>query len=100
MKHHPHHDIIIEYLEGKDIEVSYDEGITYHDLGKITESSYIPAFDKSNLYRVKPKEVVSETNIIYNANNDTHLTTTNCYGYIHNLRLYWVDDKLTKAEVV
>jgi len=97
---HPHHEIIIEYLEGKVIEVYVSDEDRWEELGTVSSSLFMPLFHRDILYRVKPKSVtkVSVLKISYGEEDNEHYIWST--SQMPNLRLYWLDNKLINAEVI
>lgn len=93
-KRHPHADIIIAWAKGETVQVKGNGGWV-DDLS--------PSFLVQCEYRIKPKQVVTETRISYHHRDHDrpfHRTHTEIIEYPHNLRLYWEGDKLVKAEAI
>jgi hypothetical protein len=95
---HPHHDIIIAYLEGKTIEVYIEDKDTWEELGCVSSTLFMPLFHKHISYRVKPEVNVTELLISFSEEDNAHRSWTNT-NY-PNLRLHWLNNKLIKAEVI
>lgn len=95
---HPHADIIIAWANGETIQVRLTDE-TWCDLPPT-----IASFNEDYEYRIKPKQVVTETQITRDTNIFGAIHKTDTYKDKgkdrHNLRLYWEGDKLVKAEVI
>jgi hypothetical protein len=57
---HPHHDIVLAYLEGKAIEylhINREDWLSYTECNDYQTRKYMPAFPASMQLRVKPEGV-------------------------------------------
>jgi len=95
---HPHHDIIIAYLEGKDTEVYISDKDIWESLGLVTENTIMPLFHSSMTYRVKPNIETTTLQIYFSEEDNVHKTWSN--SHYPNLRLSWLEGKLINAEVI
>jgi len=91
---HIHADVIIAWANGAEIEL-YDEG--YEEWLSVVN----PKWDENIKYRVKPKELVEEFNVIYNI-YAKNLIVEDDPNVVKNLRLTFEPDtgKLLKAEII
>lgn len=54
MAKHPHHDIIIAFLEGETIQVKADGHDVWADMGQTSPDTMLNLFDAKREYRIKP----------------------------------------------
>ena len=91
---HVHADLIVAWANGAEIE-SYSED--YREWYPV----FIPRWDEDVQYRIKPKELVEEFNVIYNI-YAKNLIVEDDPNVVKNIRLTFESDtgKLLKAEII
>jgi len=95
---HPHHDIIIAYLEGKDTEVYISSEDRWESLGFVDSNCIMPLFHNNMIYRVKQEITNTSLQIYFDEEDNVHKTWSNTQ--YPNLRLYWLEGQLVNAEVI
>ena len=101
MNKYKHHDVILAYLNGDIVQINSCGTEGWNDIPSfINNSHFFPSFNILNDYRIKPKEEMSKLHIERDTSgiHTTHATYTDSQDV--NLRLFWLDNKLVRAEVV
>ncbi len=100
MTKHPHHEVIVAYLEGKEVEV-YMSGY-WQSLRPHTGSEPFPGFYYDFKYRVKPKPVTKIYSMkIYPSKNGTlQLRELEHWESTPDVIITTVDGELTNIERV